>query len=407
MLLSFSVKNFGPFREQVALDMRAARAYKELPDNLLLSSSGERVLRAAAIYGANAAGKTQLVNAYHAFRSIVLQSFASTSPSEEDAIGAREPAVSRFFAPYAFSDESEDTEFEAEYAVDSGSYRYGFTYDGSSITSEWMYFVSSSTDRQSMLVERFDDLELGASVRGECDQYRYLVDDSTLALSLFARMNLKTSRFRELLGCVEGILAYGSPQHSSPIDNIRAVLRAGFDEGRRARLLEFLRSVDVGIRDVHVESRGSRVDVRTVHLGEDGREYELPLELESDGTLKAMALSFVLERASRKGGGLFIDELSSELHPLLARYIVSRFYSDGAEGQLIFSTHDVSLLDSSLMRRDQIWFVEKDDAGRASLYSLVEFRLRSGAELEKRYLSGVFGSIPRLGDFDLGEGNVA
>lgn len=407
MLLSFSVKNYGPFREQATLDMRAARAYKELPENLLPSSSSERVLRTAAIYGANAAGKTQLVNAYYAFRSIVLGSFVPSSSSSENVIDAREPAVSRFFAPYAFSEELEDTEFEAEYAVDDGSYRYGFTYDGSSITSEWMYFVSSSTDRQSMLIERFESLELGASVRRECDQYRYLVSDSTLALSLFAQMNLRTSRFRELLGCVEGIFAYGSSQHTSPIDNIRAVLRVGLDERRRTQLLEFLRAVDVGIRDVHVEVRNGRVDVRTVHLGEDGKEHDLPLELESDGTLKAMALSFILERASRKGCGLFIDELSSELHPLLARYIVSRFYSDDAEGQLIFSTHDVSLLDSSLMRRDQIWFVEKDDVGRASLYSLAEFRPRSGAALEKRYLTGVFGSIPRFGDFDFGKGNVA
>lgn len=399
MLLRFSVKNFGPFAERTVLDMCAAAAYKELPCNVMTSSSGEPVLRTAAIYGANAAGKSQLVRAYLAFRSIVLQSFSGASDRpDEDAM----PAVSRFYSPYAFARPAGDIEFEAEFSVNGGDYRYGFTYDRNSVTSEWLYFVNAETDRQSMILERFEDIEFGASVRGECSRYRYLVSDNTLVLSLFSKLNLKTNRFSEVMGCIEGLFVYGSPSHADSFGKATLVFDHGFDARRRERLLSFLRAIDVGIRDIHVEKRAGKVEVRTVHFGEDGERYELPLTLESDGTIKAIVLFFILERASKTGGGLVIDELSSELHPLLARYMVALFHRDEAGGQLIFTTHDSSLLDKSFMRRDQIWFVEKDDFGRASLYSLVEFRLKPGAPFERKYLSGVFGSVPRLGDFAFG-----
>lgn len=174
------------------------------------------------------------------------------------------------------------------------------------------------------------------------------------------------------------------------------------NEATHSRLLGFLSAIDAGIKDIRVEKLAGKIDVRSVHVGEDGAEHELPLSLESDGTIKGIVLFFILGRAARDGGGLFIDELSSELHPLLERYIVSLFHWEQAGGQLIFTTHDSSLLDKDLMRRDQIWFVEKDDAGRASLYSLVEFRLKPGVSFEDRYLRGALGSVPRLGTFDLG-----
>lgn len=400
MLLSFSVKNYGPFRDRAVLDMRAAHAYKELPDNTLISSTGERVLRTAAIYGANAAGKSQLTNAYHAFRSIVMHSFSSDT--QDDPTNRDAPSIAVHYTPYAFSSDPEDIEFEVEFAVADGSYRYGFTYDGTMVTSEWMYFTNAGTGRQSMLIERFEDLELGASIRAECNRFRYLVNDTTLVLSLFARMNLKTARFRDLMGCIEGFIAYASPSHACSWDKALALFGHGLNEATHSRLLGFLSAIDAGIKDIRVEKLAGKIDVRSVHVGEDGAEHELPLSLESDGTIKAIVLFFILGRAARDGGGLFIDELSSELHPLLERYIVSLFHREQAGGQLIFTTHDSSLLDKDLMRRDQIWFVEKDDAGRALLYSLVEFRLKPGVSFEDRYLRGTLGSVPRLGTFDLG-----
>ena len=168
----------------------------------MLRNNAQRVLRTAAIYGANAAGKSQLIRVYLAFRSIVMHSLSSDA--QDDPTDRNVPSIAVHYTPYAFSSDSEDIEFEVEFAVADGSYRYGFTYDETMVTSEWIYFTNAGTDRQSMLIERFEDLELGASIRAECNRFRYLVNDTTLVLLLFARMNLKTARFRDLMGLHRG-----------------------------------------------------------------------------------------------------------------------------------------------------------------------------------------------------------
>ena len=327
MLLSFSVKNFGPYREQAVLDLRSVPAHKDHPENLIDVPGAKgscHAVRTVAVYGANASGKSQLVHAYRAFRTIVLGSFASTT-APSDPMNVDETSVlARFYNPYAFSGKLEDVEFEVEFAVEDGTYRYGFTYDSDMVTSEWMYFTSAGSRRQSMILERFEEFELGASVRDECERHKYLVGDSTLALSVFSRMKLKTPRFHELLACIEGIFPYASPSHVNYIDGARALFKHELDDETRRSLLAFLHAVDVGIKDIEVEVHDGKAHVKTLHVGEDGALHKLPLELESDGTIKAITIFFLIIRAARAGNGLFVDELTSELHPLLARYLAVR-----------------------------------------------------------------------------------
>jgi len=130
----------------------------------------------------------------------------------------------------------------------------------------------------------------------------------------------------------------------------------------------------------------------------------LPLELESTGTRKAIAVYSFVRIAVTNGLGLMIDELNNQLHPLLQKYIIDLFYEESTQGQLIYTTHDTSLLDKRFMRRDQICFTSKSEAGESSLYSLAEFKIRNDKSFGADYLGGVFGGIPNLKDFSFKEG---
>ena len=142
----------------------------------------------------------------------------------------------------------------------------------------------------------------------------------------------------------------------------------------------------------------------TYHTGKDGEEYPLTLYCESEGTIKSIMLFIYAQTAILNNRSIFVDELNVKLHPLLLKFIIDLFYDENAMAQLIYTTHDTTLMDKKFFRRDQIWFVQKDEFGYSELSSLSDFKVRSDASFEKDYLAGVYGGIPLLREFAMEEG---
>lgn len=400
MLVMFRFKNFGPFKDEIIFDMRAVKAYKEHPYNLIANDSECPLLKVASIFGANASGKSNFIDAYHQFLYIVCESFHGKSKEKSVSV------ISETYYPFAFDDESDqkNTEFEAVYQMNGFEYRYGYAYNAERIEYEWLYRRSLTSKRLSRILERESDkITLGASVRQGCEKYIQNIDSDVLALSFFSSLKLRTHAFRDAVLCVMSIL----PLSFSYDENIEHFLdryfKEDFNETERPHLLSFLRAVDVGIKDVLVEKGKNELLIYAYHDGKNGERYRLPLELESTGTRKAIAVYSLVRIAVASGSGLMIDELNNQLHPLLQKYIVDLFYEESTQGQLIYTTHDTSLLDKRFMRRDQIWFTSKNEAGESSLYSLAEFKLRNDKSFGADYLGGVFGGIPNLKDFSFKE----
>ncbi len=412
MLLTFTFKNFGPFRDEATFDMRAIKSYKEHLIHCAELYGKQSVLKVAAMFGANASGKSSFVDAYYYFSSIVRDSFAHGSEGKSEAQGeiglpnSRVPAIRRFYRPFRFSAPDEDrlTEFDATFAAEDGEYRYGFSYDAKHIESEWLYFYRDGGARATVILERnsSDDEEpirFGASLRREARKYAKDIPADVLALSFFDGVALKTDAFRNASDCVLSVLPL-PPIGCGTLSNtlIQDLFSQDFDEAKERALLKFLEGIDIEIKGFRVKQNGEGedVDVFTVHTGPDGKDYEAPIEIESEGTRKLIGMYWYLNTALTRGATLILDEMDSELHPLITHYLVKLFHMGGSKGQLIFTTHDPTLLDKKYLRRDQIWFADKDGTGVSTLRSLSEYKVRNDADLRSSYLGGAYDAVPSL-----------
>lgn len=400
MLVMFRFRNFGPFKDEVVFDMRAIKSYKEHPYNLILEESGESLLKVASIYGANASGKTHFMRAYRCFRDIVRSSFKNNNKDDSESV------LKEHFIPFLFDEESfeNDSEFEAIYRINDYEYKYGFIYNSKCIVYEWLYRTSISTGRQSIILERDSNkIKLGSSVKKTCDKYLSDIDSDVLALSFFSSLKLRNHSFKDVVDCVLSIL----PVSLSCDGQSKALLDLYFDvdfnDQEKPKLLKFLKAIDVGIKDIEVEKNKKDIIVYTYHSGNDGKQYKVPFDIESDGTKRAISIYSLLRIAVLYGKGLIIDEFNNQLHPLLQKYLINLFYEDSTKGQLIYTTHDTTLLDKQFLRRDQVWFTSKNEFGESFIYSLAEFKIRNDKSFGKDYLGGIYGGIPILKDFSFKE----
>ena len=169
------------------------------------------------------------------------------------------------------------------------------------------------------------------------------------------------------------------------------------------KFISFLNAIDSGIKDIEYDDSEKETKFFTYHLGKDEKIYPLNLYLESEGTLKGIALFIYARMALLSNRSIFVDELNSKLHPLLLKFIVDLFYAEESTAQLLYTTHDTTLMDKKFFRRDQIWFVQKNAYGCSELFALSDFRVRPDASFEKDYLAGVYGGIPLLKDYEIKE----
>lgn len=416
MLLRFRVSNYTSIRDELELSLVAATdrtdiAVKPADDSSVV------VLPAAAIYGANASGKSNVINALIFMRNAVRESHQKWRPGAPIRRNAFKLEAAARLRP---------TTFNVDFIERGVHYEYGFSVDDSRILTEWLY--SFPKKRRRILFERDDDgtFQFGATLGGQRDRIAQLTRPNSLYLSAAAANN------HPALSQIYEWFSHGIHSVQSGTNLARSYTLHAWQNEDRAPLLDLLHYADTGVLDVEIAeqefpqpaadkiqellgildpdgSGARRLDVEPqvefLHRGADG-EARLPIREESSGTLAWFKLVGPVESALRHGGVLVVDEIDAYLHPLLSAHLVGLFQDpqiNRTGAQLLFNTHNVSLLGPAApwrLRRDQVWFTEKDgESGATTLVGLSEYRVRDGLEnVEKRYLGGRYGAIPFLDD---------
>ncbi|MBP3610985.1 MAG: ATP-binding protein [Lachnospiraceae bacterium] len=396
MLVQFTIKNVLSFKDETILDMTAINAYKEHECNLIDIGTKEKFLKVAAVYGANASGKSNLYLAMDYFQKIIMKSLNNVEDGDKTAIA-------QYFVPFSFEDNKENSEFQIVVMIGQYEYRYGFEYNAECIVSEWLYRKNIETNRLTVIFERTTYfVAFGPSVRKECDAYKEQIPAETLVLSFFNKLKMKTEIFKEVYSGIMDTFVIPI-DFCEDRDILEALLPKVIDE-EKENLLEFLTAIDTGIKDIRYDDSDKQVVFSTIHVGKNGKKYPLGLYCESEGTIKSIMLYIYAKIVISQGCSMFVDELNIKLHPLLLKFIIDLFYEKGSKAQLIYTTHDTTLMDKKFFRRDQIWFVQKDEFGYSELVALSDFKVRSDASFEKDYLAGVYGGIPLIKEFAMREG---
>jgi AAA15 family ATPase/GTPase len=398
MLVQFTLKNVLSFKNETVLDMTAINAYKEHESNLIKAGDREKYLRVAAVYGANASGKSNLYKAMGYFQKIIVESLNNVNDGEGTAL-------QKYYVPFSFESVRENSEYQIVMIIDDSEYKYGFEYNADCIVMEWLYRKNLSTNRTAIIFERTtNNVEFGASIRKECDIYKGQIPNETLVLSFFNKLKLKNDVFRTIYSGIMDTMVV--PADFCDDYGMLQVLLPKTLKEQKSKLLEFLSAIDIGIKDISCDDSEKEIKFYTYHNGRDGNLYPLNLYHESEGTLKSIMLFIYARTAVLNDKSMFVDELNIKLHPLLLKFIIDLFYEGDSKAQLIYTTHDTTLMDKKFFRRDQILFVQKDEFGYSELSALSDFKVRSDASFEKDYLAGVYGGIPFIKDFDLKEGGV-
>ncbi|MGN1456470.1 MAG: ATP/GTP-binding protein [Acutalibacteraceae bacterium] len=397
MLVQFMLKNVLSFKDETVLDMTAVNAYKEHEYNLIYNNdTKERFLKVAAIYGANASGKSNLYLAMLFFQRIIIESFNNIDDGKMNAI-------QKYYRPFSFEDNKENSEFQIIEILGDFEYKYGFEYNDEFIVSEWLYRKSIKTNRTSTVFERVtNSVKFGALVRKECDVYKEQIPPETLVLSFFNKLKLKTKVFNEIYSGIMDTLVIPTNLYENP--EILKNFLPHIINNNKEKLIRFLSAIDTGIKDISYDDSEKDIKFYTIHIGKDKKEYKLNLFCESEGTIKSIIFFIYARNAILNNKSIFVDELNIKLHPLLLKFIIDLFYDKNSTAQLIYTTHDTTLMDKKFFRRDQIWFVQKDEFGYSKLTALSDFKVRSDASFEKDYLSGVYGGIPLIKEFEMKEG---
>ena len=410
MLIEFRVENHRSIRDEQVLTMEAGRVGDaEDPRPRKVPGHSQALLPAAALYGANASGKSNVLSALSFMRDAVLESHRRWGP---------EGGVPR--DPFAWGPRaSEPSFYEATILVDGVRYEYGFVADGQRFLEEWLHAWPSG-HKQTWFERDADEFKFGANLRGENRTVQLVTRPN--ALFLAAAVQLRHEQlapvYRWFYGC--SILLPRSRHRVNETRLARIVEESVESSSSRYaldRIRELLGAADVGIVDLRLVDVGledppgvhwKRLQLR--HRGHD-EEAWLALEQESDGTRALLSLTPRLFDVLDRGGLVAIDELEASLHPLLARRIVDQFNDpvrNPRNGQILFTTHDTNLIGTvagaSALRRDQIWLTEKDAEGATSLYPLTDYKPRASENLERGYLQGRYGAIPFLGELARVEG---
>ncbi len=428
MLVQFSVRNFKTFKEEAKLTLFASNSDKITREDENVFSAPKfdlRLLKSAVVYGANASGKSKLLDAAQFMKNFILKS--SKESQEGESIDTD---------PFRLSTTTENkpSMFELIFFQGGDMFRYGFEVTRSKVVSEWLFYRPNTKEIEIFFREGQEfSTHTTKFKKGSLFVKEKMVRSNALMLSVAAQFNDNLAKrvfnwlnnFHSLSGLKEQTYMGFS------------LLQASEEKGR-AKILELLKDADVGIDDIRAEIMkeedlpvGMPDNLRLLLLGKmkekdsfifsdlvtihakydetntrvDVEEFKLTNE-ESSGTKKFFALSGPIIETLAKGEVLFVDELDSRIHPNLVCKIVELFNSattNPKNAQLIFNTHDTQLLRSGLFRRDQIWFVEKDRYGAATLYPLSSFKTNEGARktdnFEENYILGRYGGVPALGNF--------
>ena len=423
MLVKFSVTNFKTFRDKAEFSFIASNYDKTREDeNLTVCETfGFSLLKSAAIYGANASGKSKLMEALSFMRNFILSSSRESQKGEPIHI-----------EPFLLSTETntKPTEFEIIFLFKKQLFRYGFEVDSEKVVSEWLYNRPLTKEIELFVRDgqhfAVHERKFSKGSRLAKDK---MVRENALMLSVAAQFNEEIAgsviewfkRFK-MISALENE-GYKSYSMNSLKDNTK-----------KQKILEMLNKADINISDLILQTvdssqlpKGLPVELKNILLQKlgDGKNEIITLntihqvydkennivdqvrfnmdDAESSGTNQFFALTGPIIDVIENGYVLAVDELDSKLHPNLVAKIIEIFNStklNPKNAQIVFNTHDTNLLSADIFRRDQIWFVEKDRFGRASLFSLSDFKeVRKEDNFENNYIKGKYGAIPIISDF--------
>lgn len=418
MLLAFSVQNFKSIRDLQTLSLEA-RADNHLAWSHVATEGKLRVVKSAVLYGANASGKSNVIEAMAWFRKFVLTS------SKEGQAGENIPVQ-----PFLLSTETEAaaSHFEVEFRWDGFDYRYGFEVNARAVVSEWLHRKSPTAKEARLFTRQGQNFRVSTANFKEGSGLQQRTRPNALFLSVCAQFN--GPQAGRVLAWVQRLRTISGLNERQFFDFTAKQLQ---EEKNRTKILELARKADFNIQSIRSEweepgTTGTSpevleemkiqnprnpyrsVDIKTTHQKRDAGndvagevEFDLVKD-ESSGTRKFIALSGPLLLALEEGSILVVDELDSRLHPRLTQAILGLFHSPAnrKNAQLVCATQDVNLLDPERIRRDQVWFCERDDCGATDLYCLADIDsnlVRPTSKFSRQYMLGLFGAVPQLAHF--------
>ncbi|SGE36698.1 Predicted ATPase [Mycobacterium tuberculosis] len=419
MLIEFSVENHLSIKKRQTLSLIANKS-NELEQNVYSYKgiTNLDLLKSAVVYGANASGKSNLLLAFRTMQDIVISSSSSQIDKELPVV------------PFKLSSETIDqpTEFEIIFISEGVRYQYGFSATEHQIIDEWLFAYPKGRAQKWFLrawdVDKSEfSWEFGSFLAGEKQVWQKSTRKNALFLSTAVQLNSEQMKpvfswFQKKMK-LSGVSGWANTYSAKRCT----------DEFK-SKILDFLKAADIGIDDVVVKKEKFDPDdlpddmpddlkkavissmkdkevyeISTIHFDNQGKPVNFNLGEESHGTQKLFALSGPWLDALEKGYIVLIDELHDALHPKLVSYLVSLFNSSSINkngAQLIFTTHETSIMNQNIFRRDQIWFCEKNKESETSIYPLTDYSPRKGREnLEASYLDGRYGALPyikKLGD---------
>lgn len=423
MLIQFSVKNYRSILGQQTLSMSASKYFKELePENTFETGAVEsvpRLLRSNVIYGPNASGKSTLVRAMDFVRDLIINSAKESQANEEiDVTPFKLTAASR----------AEDSEFEVAFIEDGVRYQYGFRCNRQRFTEEWLFAYPEGRaqkwfQRVYDAAANKDDYRFSSSFLGGRKRQDWREQTRANALFLSTAIQLNNEQLKPVLNWFQQRLRI-IESHQLFLPNF--TMKRCRDEQHKHRVLEFMNSADLSIADIRIKTQvfspeflpkeisgalrdeiseqmtGQEImEVKFMHEDIESRELvEFDQEDESDGTRALFSFSGMWLDVIENERVLIVDELDASLHPLMVHYLVKLLHHQERKAQLIFTTHDTTILSQKILRRDQIWFMEKDEKNATQLYPLSDYSPRDNEAIERGYLNGRYGGIPFLKDLD-------
>jgi AAA15 family ATPase/GTPase len=415
MLIEFSVTNFRSIFERQTLSLAMASGGEHRDTNVFQFDGANKfdLLRSAAIYGPNASGKSNLLIALRTMQDCVRESATKLTS------GDKLPAEVFKLDPEA---RKLPSEFEVTIIAKGVRYQYGFSISQERVEEEWLLAYPKGRPQQ-WFTREWDKVgckyrwEIGSALIGEKQLWQKSTRDNSLFLSTAVQLNCEQLKpifdwFDDILHTVK-VGGWGSGYSASLCET----------KGKKELLLNFLRAADLDIEDIGVKSeefsekklpqdmpqqlkshlsaelKGHKIfEITTFHKDSEGQPVPFDFLDESDGTQKLFNFAGPWLDSLEHGSVLFVDELHDNLHPKLVSFLIELFHNDltnPKNAQLVFTTHETSILSQDVFRRDQIWFCEKSDKKSTSLFSLTDFSPRKGREnLEAAYLSGRYGALP-------------
>ncbi len=418
MLIELNVTNYRSFKDTGCLQMTAGPAVELREENSFVPPvpGMPRLLRSAVMYGPNASGKSNLLKAMFFMKQFVL---GSAQGQEGDVINV---------APFLFDQKSQNQpcEFEVLFIADGVRYQYGFAADQTRVFHEWL--LAYPQGRPQRWFERLwneekqkDDYSFSTKFTGKKKIWQEATRSNALFLS--SAIQLNNEQLKPVFYWFKHLVVI---RQQDILDPVFSMLRCQDELGRQL-MLKVLNQADLSIDDIKFEERilsKNSIDKKLLNKfdrsnknifaeetlirvlfghqvsGSDKMVW-LPLEEESDGTRKFFAYAGPLLDGLRQGRVFLIDELDNSLHPYMVRFLLGLFHNSTTNtnnAQLIFTTHDTSILDQKIMRRDQIWFMEKNEQNASVLYPLSDFKPRKHEALAKGYLQGRYGALPYIGE---------